>query len=579
MVHSELIITLVAAFVAAFAGGLIASRIGLPPIVGYLAAGIVIGPNTPLGSADTALASEFAEVGVILLMFGVGLHFSLRELLAVGPIAIPGAVGQITVATLMGLGVTQLWGWSLTEGLIFGLSLSVASTVVLLRALEERNLIETHHGHVAVGWLIVEDLFTVLILVLLPALAGADEHSAGLAHYFSGGNTILQIVLSLAQAAVFVVLMLFVGVKAIPFLLREVVRAGSRELFTLCILALALGVAFGSAQLFGASLALGAFLAGIVLNESELSHRAGLEALPLRDAFAVLFFVSVGMLFEPSVLVDSPLQVIEIVAIIMAGKALAAFAIVAGIGFGLRTAMLVSAALAQIGEFSFILAALAITLDLLPPETTSLVLAGAIVSITLNPFIFRYAEALERRLSRWSRLADFANRRQPESGAAPSLRRHVVICGYGRAGSSLVRTLSGRHLPFIVIENNPFVFDRARLAGIPILFGDATSPVVLEEAQVADSRTLAVTFGNHPDTKITVQNAKRLNPGLDVVARAEDAESFASLRNAGTNEIIDPAFEASAEFVRHILHRYGIDSREITAVQTRRRAEHYGFVE
>jgi CPA2 family monovalent cation:H+ antiporter-2 len=577
MIHSEVIITLVAAFVAAFVGGLLASRIGLPPIVGYLAAGIAIGPNTPFGSADTSLAAEFAEIGVILLMFGVGLHFSLKELLAVGPIAVPGAIGQSAVATLLGLAVTQLWGWSLTEGLIFGLCLSVASTVVLLRALEERNLIETAHGHVAVGWLIVEDLFTVLILVLLPAVAAPEANGSGLAAEIAGDDAVLQIVLSLGQAALFVVLMLFVGVKAIPFLLREVVRSGSRELFTLAILALAMGFAFGSAELFGASLALGAFLAGVVLNESELSHRAGLEALPLRDAFAVLFFVSVGMLFEPSILVEEPLEVIAIVAIIMAGKGIAAFLIVTGIGYGLRTATLVSAALAQIGEFSFILAAVGISLDLLPEDATSLVLAGAIVSITLNPFVFRNAERIEHLASRWPWLADIASRNEPESIAAPSLRRHVVICGYGGAGSNLARTLSGRQLPFVIVENNPFVYERARLAGHPVVFGDATQPIVLAQAQVAESRTMAVTFGTLPDAELTVQNAKTLNPRLDIVARAEDAESYALLRESGSTEIIDADFEVSAEFVRHVLHRYGIDAREIAALQARRRAEHYGF--
>jgi CPA2 family monovalent cation:H+ antiporter-2 len=304
-----------------------------------------------------------------------------------------------------------------------------------------------------------------------------------------------------------------------------------------------------------------------------------LEALPLRDAFAVLFFVSVGMLFEPSVLKDSPLELAAIVAIIMLGKAAAAFVIVVALGSGIRTATLVGAALAQIGEFSFILVALAISLDTLPEEATSLILGGALISITLNPFVFHLSEALERRLAAWPSLVAYANRRLPESIAAPSLRRHVVICGYGRAGSNLARTLAGRQLPFIAIENNPFVFERARLAGVPIVFGDSTSPVVLEEAYISDSRALAVTFGNHPDTEITVQNAKRLNPAVDVVARAEDAEAYASLRDAGANEIIDPAFEAGVEFVRHILHRYGIDSREIAAVQTRRRAENYGFVD
>ena len=576
MFHSDLILTLVSAFVAAFVGGFIATRAGLPPIVGYVLAGIAIGPYTPGGSADTSIASDLAEVGVILLMFGVGLHFSIREILAVGRIAVPGAVVQSTAATILGIGVTQMWGWSLTEGIVLGLCISVASTVVLLRALEDRNLLESHPGHVAIGWLIVEDLFTVLILVLLPALASSDEGATGILAQFAGDNQMLSILLSLVQAGLFVILMLVIGVKVIPQLLAEVVRAGSRELFTLCILALALGVAFGSAELFGASLALGAFLAGMVLNESELSHRAGLEALPLRDAFAVLFFVSVGMLFDPQVLMDDPLRVLAVVAIIVVGKSLAAFIIVAGLGFGLRTALLVSAALAQVGEFSFILAALGIGLGVLPEEATSLILAGSIISITLNPFFFRNVDVMESLLLKWPSFARFAQRRHPDEEEAINLSRHVIVCGSGRSGSSLARTLRGRNLPFVVIDNDPFVYERARASGVPVVFGDASQTIVLEQARVADARTLAVTFAGFPESPVAVQNARRLNPTLDVVARGSGPESHQLLRQAGAAEVVDPAFETSIEFVHHVLHRYGIDNREITALQARWRAEYYG---
>jgi CPA2 family monovalent cation:H+ antiporter-2 len=553
----------------------VATRLHLPPIAGYLLAGIVIGPYTPGGHADPELATQLAEVGVILLMFGVGLHFSLREILDVGPIAIPGAIGQSTVATLLGVGVSVLFGWSLTQGLILGLCLSVASTVVLLRALEERNLLETHSGRVAVGWLIVEDLFTVLILVLLPAVAGSDEASAGLATKLAGDNVALEIALSLGQTVVFVALMLVVGVKVIPRLLREVVRAGSRELFTLCILALALGVAFGSAELFGASLALGAFLAGMVLNESELSHRAGLEALPLRDAFAVLFFVSVGMLFDPAVLADQPLQIAAVVAIILLGKALAAFLIVTLLGYGVRTAILVSAALAQVGEFTFILASLSVSLDLLTMEANSAILAGAIISITINPLLFRRVDAVEGLLQRWTWFTRFAARRLPEGAEVLSVRRHVVICGYGGSGSNLARSLSGRELPFVIIESDPFVYERARAAGYSCVFGDATLPAVLEQARVREARSLAVTFAGEPTAPLTVQNAKLLNPDLDIVARAAGPESHGLLRQAGASEVVDPHFEASIEFVRHVLHRYGIEARQIQALQARWRAEYY----
>ncbi|HEY7465485.1 MAG TPA: cation:proton antiporter [Dehalococcoidia bacterium] len=576
MIHSDLILTLVSLFVAACVGGFLAARIGLPPIVGYLLAGIAIGPHTPGGSADTELALQLSEVGVILLMFGVGLRFSVREIVAVGPIAVPGALGQSLIATLLGIGLTQFWwGWDLSEGLIFGLCLSVASTVVLLRALEDRNLIDTHAGHVAVGWLVMEDLFTVLILVLLPALADPGGGGDGLAAHLGKGHPVLEIALSLGQAVLFVALMLLAGTRVIPWLLREVVRAGSRELFTLSILATALGVAFGSAEFFGASLALGAFLAGMVLNESELSQRAGFEALPLRDAFAVIFFVSVGMLFEPSILQDEPLHVLAVVAVIVAGKACAAFLIVTGIGYGLRTAVMAGAALSQIGEFSFILAGLATSLDLLPDEATNLILAGALISITVNPFIFRRVDDVQRLFEGFPRFIDFAQRRYPEVETELQLRRHAVICGYGLAGQGLTRSLGGRNLPFVVVENDPFVFERARIAGIPCVFGDATNAEVLAEADVADARVFAVTFSNPRDTILAAQAARNLNPAVDIVARTSGAGSTSLLRGTGVSEVVHPDFEASLEFVRHVLHRFGIDGREIAALQTRWRAEYY----
>jgi CPA2 family monovalent cation:H+ antiporter-2 len=562
--------------VAAFAGGMIASRVGLPPIVGYLLAGVAIGPHTPGGSASPELAAELAEVGVILLMFGVGLHFSMRELLAVGRLAVPGALTQITAATILGVLATQLWGWTLEEGLVLGLCLSVASTVVLLRALEDRNMLDTHIGHVAVGWLIVEDLFTVVVLVLLPVVAGPDTESIGIASLLPETSSAVQVLLALAQASLFVVLMIVFGGRIISLLLREVVRAGSRELFTLSILAIALGVAFGSAEFFGASLALGAFLAGIVLNESELSHRAGLEALPLRDAFAVLFFVSVGMVFEPSILNEEPLQVLLVVLIVVVGKSLAAFAIVTGMGYGLRTGLTVSASLAQVGEFSFILAALATQLALFPDHATSLVLAAAMISITLNPFIFTGMEALEGRLARFSGLLKLAERHRAEAGDEPTpiRRRHAVICGHGATGSSLARSLAGRGLPFVVIENDPFVFDRLRAAGLPSVFGDASRPDVLEQAGIAEARLCAITFSSPSDELRTAGAARQLNPRIDIVARSV-GDSIALLRRAGASEVVDPEFETSLEFVRHALHRFGVDAREISALQTRWRAEYY----
>ena len=388
-----LIATIAVSLAFAFVGGLVAMRLRLPPLVGYLLAGIVVGPFTPGFVADAHLAPQLAEIGVILLMFGVGTHFSIRDLFAVRGVALPGAFVQIIVATALGAGVATLWGWSLGAGIIFGLSLSVASTVVLLRALEDGDMINSNDGRIAIGWLVVEDLLMVLTLVLLPALTGAlggDAPNNTVSFWPALGITIGKVVL-------FIGLMLIAGVRFFPWLLSRVERTGSRELFTLAVIALALGVAFGSAKLFGVSFALGAFFAGVVVNESDLSHRAAKDLQPLQDAFTVLFFVAVGMLFDPSILIRQPLQVLAVLAIIVIGKSLAAFGIVRGLGGSMRTALVVSAALAQIGEFSFILAGLGVNLRLLPTEGLNLIVAGALLSITFNPAVFSAAIAFAGR--------------------------------------------------------------------------------------------------------------------------------------------------------------------------------------
>jgi monovalent cation:H+ antiporter-2, CPA2 family len=369
----------------AFVAGWVAIRVGLPPLVGYLLAGIAVGPFTAGFVADATLAPQLAEIGVVLLMFGVGMHFSIRDLRAVSGIAIPGAIGQIAVATCLGAGVARLWGWSLEAGLMFGLALSVASTVVLLRALEDRGLLKTDDGRIAIGWLVVEDLVMVLALVLLPALVPSHP----LAGHLPPGNVWAALGLTLGKVAVFSVLIFVVGGRVFPWLLARVERTGSRDLFTLAVIALSLGVAFGSAQLFGVSLALGAFFAGMVVHESDLSHRAATELQPLQDVFGALFFVSVGMLFDPAVLVREPVHVLAVIGIIVIGKSIAAFGIVRALRGSVETALTVSAALAQIGEFSFILVALGIALGLLTAESQSLIVAGALLSITLNPLIFR----------------------------------------------------------------------------------------------------------------------------------------------------------------------------------------------
>ena len=389
--ETELLSTLAVSLVFAFVGGFLAVRLKLPPLVGYLVAGIAVGPFTPGFVADAKLAPQLAEIGVILLMFGVGMHFSLRDLLAVRAVAVPGAVAQIAAATALGAGLARLWGWPLSHGLVFGLSLSVASTVVLLRALEGHGRLATPDGRIAVGWLVVEDLAMVLALVLMPALAGAGAHSG------PSGSMGLALAVTVGKLVLFVAFMLVAGVRLFPWLLQRVEKTGSRELFTLAAIALALGVAFGAARLFGVSFALGAFFAGVVINESELSRRAASDTQPLQDAFAALFFVAVGMLFDPSVVVREPLRVLAVVAIIVVGKSLAAFAIVLALRRPLSTALTVSAALAQIGEFSFILAALGVELGLLPVEGQSLILAGALLSIMLNPLAFGAADRLASR--------------------------------------------------------------------------------------------------------------------------------------------------------------------------------------
>jgi CPA2 family monovalent cation:H+ antiporter-2 len=550
--QTPLISTIVGGFVLAFIFGALANRFRMPPLVGYLVAGIAMGPFTPGFVGDMHLAQELAEIGVILLMFGVGLHFSLKDLLAVKGIAIPGAVAQIALATLMGMGLAWAIGWPVGEGLIFGLALSVASTVVLLTALQERRLVETKRGQIAVGWLIVEDIAMVLALVLIPALSGI---LGGKGDALSTNALLTTLGLTLAKVAAFVAVMLIVGRRIIPWTLERIANTGSRELFRLGVLAIALGFALGSAYIFGVSFALGAFFAGMILSESELSHRAAEESLPLRDAFAVLFFVSVGMLFDPSILIREPLLILATVFIIVIGKSLAAFAIVRAFGYPTRTALTISASLAQIGEFSFILATLGISLDLLSEAGRDLILGGAILSILINPLLFT---ALGRRAARSEQQESPAPGKKPVVEEAdmpswPSLHGHTVLVGFGRVGHLVAAVLTEQNRPFIVIENQDDVVAALRADGIPALYGNAAAPGMMEAANIGDARWLLVAIPEVFEAGQIIEHARKLNPQIEVIARAHSISELTHLEKHGATHTIMGEREIARGMVNWVL--------------------------
>ena len=523
----SLITTFAAALGFGLVFGMLALRLRLPALVGYLAAGVLIGPATPGFVADAALSSQLAEIGVMLLMFGVGLHFSIKDLMEVRKIALPGAILQITVATAMGMALAHWWGWSLGAGLVFGLALSVASTVVLLRALEDLGILDSLNGRIAVGWLVVEDLVTVLMLVMLPALAGVLGGSGSGGQGGDGGDgggaPLWQtLAITLGQVAAFVAFMLIVGRKLFPWLLWRVAKTGSREMFTLFVVAAAVGIAYGSSAIFGVSFALGAFFAGMVLRESELSHRAAQESLPLRDAFSVLFFVSVGMLFDPMVLVNSPLQVTAVVVIIVFGKSLAAFALVLALRYPLNTALTVSASLAQIGEFSFILAAMGMQLKLLPAEGQSLILAGAIISIAVNPLLFKAIVPLQRWIGSNARLerSNDPLALLPASTEHAKLSEQVVLVGFGRVGRRIARDLSARGVHFVIVEQNRERVEELRGQGMAAVAGDAGEPAVLIQAHIARAAMLVVATPDTLRVRAMIDTARALNPAIRIVLRS-----------------------------------------------------------
>jgi CPA2 family monovalent cation:H+ antiporter-2 len=570
--ETPLIATIVIGLVLAFIFGAIANRLRIPPLVGYLVAGVLAGSHTPGFVADQELAAELAEIGVILLMFGVGLHFSLKDLLSVRAIAIPGAIVQIVAATLLGAALAWILGWSMQAGLVFGLALSVASTVVLLRAMQERRLIETERGRIAVGWLIVEDLAMVLALVLLPAIAGAINgggandgaiHAASdpLAAYLNLGVGGV-ILLTLGKVAAFVAVMLIVGRRVIPWTLHAIAHTGSRELFRLAVLAIALGVAFGAAKLFGVSLALGAFFAGMIMSESELSHRAAEESLPLRDAFAVLFFVSVGMLFDPMTIINDPLPLLATLAIIVVGKSLAAFFIVVAFGYPTGTALTISASLAQIGEFSFILAELGVGLGMLPEEGRDLILGGAILSILLNPLVFAAVTYLKPRLEK--RLPAAAEPVADAGEAAveepdieeiqpTTLTDHAVLIGYGRVGSLVGDALKEVGKPFLVIEDADKTVAKLRDENIETIVGNAANGDVLAAANLAGARQLILAIPNAFEAGQIVVKARAANPVISILARAHSDAEVQHLQDLGADAVIMGEREIARGIVAHIL--------------------------
>jgi len=540
MHHDTELINIVAVGLAlAFVLGALANRLRLSPLVGYLIAGIFVGPFTPGFVADQDLAHQLAEIGVMLLMFGVGLHFSLKDLMSVKMIAIPGAIGQILAATVLGWGVALLMGWSSLHGIIYGFSLATASTVVLLRAMEERRLLESTRGKIAVGWLIVEDLACVLALVMMPVVAEIfTDHASGAAP--SAGEIAMTVMWTLLKVSAFVAVMLVVGRRVIPWILESIAGTGQRELFTLSVLAIALGVAFGSALLFGVSFALGAFFAGMLLNESEFSHEAANDSLPLRDAFAVLFFVSVGMLFDPRILIQQPLHVAATTFIILFGKSAAAFFIVRAFGHSKSIALTISASLAQIGEFAFIIAGLGVTLDLLEPAQRDLVLAGALISIMLNPVLFSL-------LDRWQAKRDEEAASEPVTSAeAPDdderapleVEGHTIIVGFGRVGRQLALLLKDREVPVVVIEDDAERVERARELGLLAVRGNAASAPVMHEARPECAHLAVFAIPRALEAGETIERMKAVNPALSVLARAHSDLEVRHLLQHGADAAI-----------------------------------------
>jgi CPA2 family monovalent cation:H+ antiporter-2 len=571
----DLIRTIAFGLSAAFVAGLIARRLRLPAIVGYLVAGVAIGPFTPGLLADQALATELAEIGVILLMFGVGIHFSFRDLLAVRGIAVPGALLQMAVVTLLGAGLAALLGWEPAAGVVLGLALSVSSTVVLTRALTQRNTIGTVHGMAAVGWLIVQDIITVLVLVILPSLALFAGGEAGAA----GSGLLLPLGVALLKAAALGVVTIVIGMRVVPWLLLQVAREGSQEMFTLAVLAIAIGLAFASSVVFDVSLALGAFLAGAIISETDLAHKAAADALPLRDAFAVLFFVSVGMLLDPAFLVDAAAAVVAIVLLVVLGKGIVSLVTVLLLRYPLRTGLTVGAGLAQIGEFSFILVTAAAADGLVPPDAYQLVVAGAILSITLNPLLFAMldpAEAWLKARPRWHRMLDRGGGQLARlTSEVEPMHGHAVVCGWGRVGRMVARALEARDFGYVVIEEHRPTVEQLRARGVRALYGDPGDEHLLAYADIARARVLVFAAYDPPAAEFAVEYARRVNPRIEIVARVETPEEAERLLDRGASQTVEGERELAVQMARYTLRRFGVTSREVDAITQglRRRPE------
>ncbi|SEL68964.1 cation:proton antiporter [Acinetobacter sp. DSM 11652] len=559
----DLIILLAVGFGLALIFGFIAARLRLPPLVGYLIAGIIISPKTPGIVADITLANQLAELGVMFLMFGVGMHFSLKDLMQVRRIAVPGAILQITVATILGIGVSMLWGWNFGSALVFGLSLSCASTVVLLKALGDRGLLDSVNGKIAVGWLLVEDLVMVLALVLLPATAvllggtaleGADPDQ----------NVFVTLGITLLKVAGFIAFMLIIGKRLIPKIIQFVVRLGSRELFTLTVVAAAVSIAYGSYAVFGVSMALGAFFAGMVVKESDFSHRAEEETLPLREIFSILFFVSVGMLFDPTIIVEEPLHILAVIGIIMIGKTLAAMALVLFFRYPLNTALTVGASLAQIGEFSFILATLGLSIGLLTPEAQNLILAGALFSISLNSVLFSAIEPVQKWIRERSHLARLLERSGdplamlPDEVSQDYLRDQVVMVGHGEVGRRLTKTLMENNIKVVIAEENREIVEKLRAKDIAAVSGSATEPGVLIQAHIQHARLLIISPMDILDIHKIVDTAKLLNPQIQVLICAESKEEAEAIRADEIGEVYYAKEEMAKNMSNHILNQIEI---------------------